>query len=215
MIQTITKPVSREDIRQRYNLPKTKIATKGIDAFDPNWRERLRNDVWWESGNIQFPLSYLQQMIPHHLELDSKEFQEKVKVNSERHKKFLALHLLLLEIGGEETCFPGIEVDIDRILERGRYYPGHSMLMRGRPSQCHANVAALWENNHRDIDIHICTGYALSADGLWRQHSWLLRNYKTATQQRTLVIETTVKRLAYFGFELTEREATEFADNNY
>ena len=52
------------------------------------------------------------------------------------------------------------------------------------------------------------TGYALSDDGLWRQHSWGL-----LTDDR--VVETTVARLRYFGAILTDPAAAEFVLANF
>lgn len=212
--ETMLRKRLRPRDRRQYHLPTKKIETKGIDAIDPSWRERMR-DIWWVSNNIGSPLPYLRDMISPEIEIDTPEFEEKARVNIARHEKFLVLRLLLLEIGGEETCFPAIEEDIDHILERGRYYPGRSKMMAGRPSHCHANAAGLWEANHKEHDIHLCTGYALSDDGMWRQHTWLVHRYDTATQHRTRLIETTTKRLAYFGFEMTDEEAETFADENY
>src|SRR5258708_7764341 len=45
----------------------------------------------------------------------------------------------------------------------------------------------------------VVNGYALSKDGLWRQHSWLV------TPEGGLV-ETTVRRAAYFGAVLAPEE---------
>ena len=42
--------------------------------------------------------------------------------------------------------------------------------------------------------IGVGTGYALSDDGLWRSHSWVL------TKKR--IIETTVSRVKYLGLAL-------------
>lgn len=133
-------------------------------------------------------------------------------MNTEQ-KDFQRLRNILLEIGGKETCFPSFEEDMDALLHRGHNRKGTSKLIRGRPNQCHANSCELWQNN-RDKDIVICTGYALSEDGIWRQHSWLIHRYQTKTQNRTRVIETITKRLAYFGFEMTCDEAEAFCYDN-
>ena len=129
-------------------------------------------------------------------------------------ERFRPLHDLLLSIGGYQTVFPVIEEDMKAIMERGYYRKGTSKMMKGSPGQCHTNTCELYKENRRDKDVRICTGYALSEDGLWRQHSWLLHTYKTNTQTRTRVIETTAKRVAYFGFEMTPEEADEFCYHN-
>lgn len=62
----------------------------------------------------------------------------------------------------------------------------------------------------KDI-TRICTGYALSEDGMWRQHSWIIWHKARSNQ----IIETTVPRILYFGFVMTTEMCEEFADNNY
>lgn len=42
----------------------------------------------------------------------------------------------------------------------------------------------------------------------------IIHRYETAKQKRIRVIETTVKRVAYFGFELDDAEALQFVENN-
>ena len=74
-----------------------------------------------------------------------------------------------------------------------------------KSSSCHRNVAAVWTKKKFGI-VGIATGYALSDDGLWRQHSWgILRDG---------VLETTEKRLKYFGVVLQGERADFFAFSN-
>lgn len=174
-------------LRKLYGIPSKKVCTESIAKDDPDWKQWMKDNAWWYSENLESPGA---------------------------DQKFAVLHRILLTIGGEETCFPEYEEDMEAILSRGYYRKGTSKMMVGRPSQCHANAAELWERNKPDHDVSICTGYALSADGLWRQHSWLVHRYQTATQRRTRVIETTTKRVAYFGFELDDVEAFRFVENN-
>jgi hypothetical protein len=54
--------------------------------------------------------------------------------------------------------------------------------------------------------VGIGTGYALSADGLWRQHSWGVR--------RQGILETTAPREKYFGILLQGSSADSFAEAN-
>lgn len=182
-------------------LPSTPIATKDIE---PDHRQWLSAQVWWEHRNIQSPDRYLNEMAN----------PAKNKILTEHWEKFFELHQLLLSIGGHETCFPAIEEDMQAILERGRFYPGRSKMMVGLHNQCHGNVCNLWQANKRGFNVSIATGYALSPDGLWRQHSWLVHRYQTKTQSRLRIIETTVKRCAYFGFEMTDAEAEDFCCHN-
>ena len=96
---------------------------------------------------------------------------------------------------------PRWEPDQDKILSRGRQWIGHNIkIIKGQTRNCHGNVAKRWRRSPRRY--RIATGWALSEDGLWRQHSWIIDG-------RT-VIETTTPREKYFGFELTPLEAQQF-----
>jgi len=112
---------------------------------------------------------------------------------------------ILLDIGGWAACIPRIEPDLDKLLQRGRRFPGKSKTMRGERSRCHSNSAYCWDEN-REL-CSICTGYALTRDGMWRQHSWILTNDR-------IVVETTVKRIQYFGYVMTPAECELFLLEN-
>ena len=116
---------------------------------------------------------------------------------------FLPLKRKLLGIGGWSVCTIHGEPDLEKILARGRRFPGKSRTMRGEPCQCHRNSALCWDEN-RDL-CTICTGYALTRDCMWRQHSWILTHDGTT-------VETTVKRIQYFGFPMTPDECEDFLE---
>ena len=120
-------------------------------------------------------------------------------------KSMSELKKILLGIGGWAVCIPKIESDLDKLLKRGRSFPGKSKMMRGEPCQCHSNSAFCWDEN-REL-CRICTGYALSSDGMWRQHSWCYTN-------NGVVVETTEKRVQYFGFIMDEDECEQFLFEN-
>jgi len=65
-------------------------------------------------------------------------------------------------------------------------------------SQCHDNVQLLFQK--RAI-TSMYTGYALSADGLWRYHSW-----GVDANNGGLVLETTEPRVAYFGVKVDPKD---------
>jgi len=112
----------------------------------------------------------------------------------------------LLKLGGEYAVLPVIEEDLDAILSRGeRFTPRWLRIWKGEPGLCHFNVGRLWDVNRQLVKI--CTGYALSDDGIWRQHSWGLFKKKS-------VVETTIARELYFGFILTNEEAEQFYIEN-
>jgi hypothetical protein len=64
-----------------------------------------------------------------------------------------------------------------------------------------ANAVALWRHGEA---VAIGTGYALSDDALWREHSW-------AWDRQGAVIETTEPRVRYFGLRFEGEQADWFA----
>ena len=111
----------------------------------------------------------------------------------------------LLDFAGVRVLIPQTEEDLEKLMSRGQFWFGEKALLQlGEPSQCHANSSYLWDAN-RD-KLRICTGYALSKDGIWRQHSWCI----WAKPGINKIVETTEKRLLYFGFVMTTDECEEF-----
>lgn len=98
--------------------------------------------------------------------------------------------------------------DAPKILKRGQFFYGSSYMRKGQDCQCHYNSARLWYKNKDRC--FIATGYALSEDGLWRCHSWVVQPMARTVR----VWETTVKRVAYFGVVLTSEECEDFVENN-
>ncbi len=89
------------------------------------------------------------------------------------------------------ACLPRHEPDLFELLLKGVFLTGENVLMEpGKPCRCHDNAALLADEHEH---VAIMTGYGLSVDGLWRQHSWCIN---TLNDQ---LIETTVARLIYFG----------------
>src|SRR5215469_3940777 len=117
--------------------------------------------------------------------------------------KLKRLKELLLNLGGEFLVAPPKpDQDIPMLLERGFLMSGPIMLNVMESSSCHRNVASVWIHKEFGI-VGIATGYALSDDGLWRQHTWgVLRNG---------VLETTKERLKYFGLLFQGDSADFFA----
>lgn len=102
------------------------------------------------------------------------------------------------------------EPDLELLLRRGEPFDGPAEFIAGEERNCHSNAAQLWNSNRATLTI--ATGYALSDNGLWRQHSWVMRKQAEAEQCR--ILETTVKRTRYFGFILNDSEAESFFENN-
>ena len=115
----------------------------------------------------------------------------------------------LLAVGGTRMVCR-YEPDLKRLLKDAIVFDETTELIPGELHNCHSNVAHFWNENREKLAI--VTGYALSEDGLWRQHSWLLR--KNVTVEQYWLLETTVTRERYFGIILTESEAEIFAKMN-
>jgi len=139
------------------------------------------------------------------LPADQKSFLERrLHEHLQKQPRFGELRTALLRCGGIEVV-PRQEPDLEKLLARGKQMPSGSVSLRsGDPSDCHRNAAALWKKE--DGRLAIATGWALSPDGLWRQHSWLCDG--------PMLIETTEKRDAYFGILLTAEEAGAFWSEN-
>lgn len=115
----------------------------------------------------------------------------------------------LLSFGGEIACMPIDDPDYGAIMERGQFWYGdHAKMKRGEPCRCHENAALLWASDRSRL--RIATGYALSADGCWRQHSWAVQEMPRSWR----IYETTTPRIGYFGAVLTEDECEEFLGEN-
>jgi len=116
------------------------------------------------------------------------------------------LKVLLLRLGGEVLVAPPRpDQDIPTLLQEGFLTSGTITSKIMKSSSCHQNVASVWTNRKFGI-VGIATGYALSKDGLWRQHSWgILRDG---------VLETTEPRVKYFGIVLQGERADFFAFSN-
>ena len=110
-----------------------------------------------------------------------------------------------LEAFAGSLCYIDKDEDINNILEYGQFWYGkEAELIKGKDNSCHWNSCNLWEKNQDSI--RICTGYALSEDGLWRSHSWAVK----LKDDKTQLIETTVKRKAYFGVVLPTENCVDF-----
>ena len=168
------------------------LHAKNTVAWRPmseEWKERCRNNAFW----FQDTLEEAKNMAPG---IDERLFE---------------LKDCLLDFAGEAVRLPEYEEDLENILEYGQFWLGYNAeRIPGEPCQCHENSALLWREN-KEI-TNICTGYALSEDGMWRQHSWLIHRKPRSNK----IVETTLPRVLYYGFamppELSERFADEVLD---
>ena len=103
----------------------------------------------------------------------------------------------ILEHGGEEVLVSekeNLANEVQRLMTRGQYWSGKSRIKKMQHNQCHGNSRCLMQQGIGEV----ANGFALSPDGLWRNHSWVVTP--------TGIIETTVKRVGYFGAILTKEE---------
>ena len=138
---------------------------------------------------------------------------EKIADTEFRHLVRLAkgrMHDWLLEIGGWGVALPSLDDDIDCVIERGFLLPGTSArIIAGTPENCHVN-AALWCARNPET-VAMMTGYALSSDGLWREHSWIVRR-EEEEGATPLLLEPSKPSVAYFGFIRTHAEVMRLHD---
>ena len=135
-------------------------------------------------------------------------------MEKEYKRKWQKLVDKLLAIGGTRVV-EVYEEDLDKLLSRGETISGKPRLVkRGmKRSRCHQNSVYYYDDYvKRNVtldkaqQIQIITGWSLSDDGLWRQHTWL--------KLKNEIIETTTIRESYFGFALQGQELQDFCWNN-
>jgi len=123
-----------------------------------------------------------------------------------KQPRLLLLRDTLLAIGGTHLVAPSVpDPDLEGLLSQGSVHTGEVVVMELERNGCHSNVSALWSKKEQGLTA-VGTGYALSDDGLWRQHSWGLRPQE--------IIETTETRTCYFGLRLEAGSADRFAAEN-
>ncbi len=112
----------------------------------------------------------------------------------------------LLSVGGDRLAYLP-DHHAAELVKRGEVYaPKRRQLVRGQPNGCHGNAAALWLG--RRPKVSLVTGWALSEDGCWRQHTWCWK------KQGQVWIESTIHREIGFGIELDGMEGLKFAFGN-
>jgi hypothetical protein len=126
----------------------------------------------------------------------------------ERH--WTAMAERLLQMGGVDAVKPDGDTQIAKVLERGLLHEGKLVRLLGEPNQCHANASQVWIKS--DGEALLCTGYALTENQSWLQHSWCVA---TVDDHGQVILETTDPDWKkYFGFVLDEEESFVFAIAN-
>lgn len=115
-------------------------------------------------------------------------------------KKVLSL---LTSNGKNNTVIVGLgEISWIGVLARfGRYFPTKGRIRkRMQLNRCHENAEKLFFNHEVDS---LAVGLALHTDGLWRMHSWGVKDGK--------IVETTQPFISYYGVSLLDPDLMEWA----
>jgi len=141
-----------------------------------------------------------------------------------KSRDFAKLNGLLLGIGGALVVPPlalppcrSEERKMKKAASHSRFFPGTPVCIKpGEPSHCQRNVAWLYSEG---TPIAIATGYALSRDGRWREHSWGVATRTMPCSEFDEVnagdvVETAGDRVCYYGFVLSKSQAARFVDDN-
>ena len=110
-------------------------------------------------------------------------------------KEYEDLNKILTKIESNTILLPMFDTkaEIINLIKLGISFGATNEIRLGERSQCHENSVDQYLKNEYNENLNIVSGFALSEDGLWRSHSWIVKD-------NSFVIETTEKRLRYFGF---------------
>lgn len=115
------------------------------------------------------------------------------------------LKIRLLDIGGEAVIIRPPDKHNEDTMNRGEVFIKPKIkIILGDENECHRNSAKIWFEH--TLKRQLWSGYALTEDGLWRQHTWV--------KDGSTVIETTEERIVYYGYKLNEREGLFFYISN-
>lgn len=130
---------------------------------------------------------------------------ERVIKCREEDKHYDMLKDKLIALGGTQIVLPENDPFLIDIVSSGQSFGGKRVSCPGDLRECHYNASRLFLKSGGQMKL--CTGYALSAGGIWVQHSWGL----TAPRgNRRRIIETTGEWQHYYGIIL-DRESAVYA----
>jgi hypothetical protein len=128
----------------------------------------------------------------------------------------------LLSLGGDKIASQNLEEE--KLQQRGQIIEYDEIILRKMiESECHYNSAQLLVDHRKseyDGELQMWTGLALSSDGIWREHSWLVTKestelfpirgegseYGETNIDSNTIIETTRTRELYFGYPVEGEE---------
>lgn len=98
--------------------------------------------------------------------------------------------LLLSHGGGDVVVYDYPDEFLPVVINSGRLFqPNEIIEVAGAPKRCFDNCIALHERTGQDLVV----GYSLTPQMLWCGHAWIW------DEANSVIIETSRKRLAYFG----------------
>lgn len=110
-----------------------------------------------------------------------------------------------LQEDGEELVD---DYEAEMLVTRGRPFDATWKIFEGEfPRMCHHHSAVL---SMLVNDLQLGTGFGLSEDGVWYQHSWCSIEYEDGSFDQ---IDTTTARQQYYGVILDIDEHTEFLES--
>jgi hypothetical protein len=121
-------------------------------------------------------------------DVDEFDYDKRVAMFKKEDPRIEKLEKILLSHGGERLALGGGVNFIEVHLKGKLFKPKKKKFKKMEEGACHDNAINLCLKNE---SYRIGTGWALSEDGIWRQHSWVFDGEN--------IIETTVKRKKYFG----------------
>jgi len=121
------------------------------------------------------------------------------------HAMWTALERKLLALGGQHVERIDDEPDLAQLIAEGRVFTESVVRAKGKPHRPHWNAARLWAEDIRRVQL--ATGYALTPDGAWEQHSWCIQDGN--------LLEPTAEHAAYFGIVLGQQAALDFCVFNF
>lgn len=125
-------------------------------------------------------------------------FGERLEAHEAEHPGYIELwnefSAMLLSHGGNLVVVtPWPEILLPALVEKGQLFePKEVVFDIGAPSRCYDNSEAV----ALKLGIHIGWGFALSEDGLWRNHGWAF------DPDTGILTETTCERLMYHGISV-------------
>lgn len=135
---------------------------------------------------------------------ESTRYEKRWEEWAEKQPELVTIRNELLQHGGDAVV-PTFEPHSDKLVNSGRIIdPLDIIYDEMQMSRCHQNASILYTN--RSDVTEIGCGWALSDDGLWRQHSWTMRGDE--------IFETTKPRTKYYGVLLSGDAAENFCTKN-